>query len=366
MGAQGVGRLGRLDRQGHARQDEGAEVASLCPLRQLEDVHAHRLQDVGVDGAREFQIRCARRQRASTAVALGRAGPAHIGRQGTRRRNDPHGAPAFGFVRLVAARLIGGGVGAVEQIAVGLAAEDQHDLAGHVEVAVVVPAALGRGDAVADKDHAGVGDRSLAVIADRPQQDVGPSGQGMDLTIRAAPAGLRSVGDRGVALQVNDLQPLAVRTARLQPHGLVLGLQPVQGLLFALRAGIAALEVIGADDADFIRQALGGKILGRSRTGGEQKGRGGDAADESTRHGNSFTLPTGHWLKVIGRPLARPPLNVLSFSVTADRPAYLRSASLTARAGPNSEPGFHWGQSRLLARAWPASKTTCRSWIMPR
>ncbi|MNL39806.1 hypothetical protein D3C87_1621110 [compost metagenome] len=115
----------------------------------------------------------------------------------------------------------------------------------------------------------------------------------MDLTVRAGPAGLGGVRDGGVALQVNDLQPLAVRAAGGHAHGLVLGLKPVQGFLLAVRAGIAPLEVVSADGADFVRQALGRKVLSRRRTGDEQKSGGGDAADEPTMHGNSLALPTG-------------------------------------------------------------------------
>ncbi|MNL04635.1 hypothetical protein D3C87_1252090 [compost metagenome] len=146
-------------------------------------------------------------------------------------------------------------------------------------------------DAVAGEDQGGVGDRRTTVIGGRPQGDVGSRRQDMNLTVRAGPAGLGGVGDRREPLQVDDLQPLAVRAARREAHGLVLGLQPVERLLLAVRARIAALEVVGADGADFVRQPLGRKILGCGRTGGEQNGCGGDAVDEPTMHGVSLTLP---------------------------------------------------------------------------
>jgi hypothetical protein len=67
----------------------------------------------------------------------------------------------------------------------------------------------------------------------------------MGHAIRSGPADHRRTGG-SQAQQVDRLQPLAVRAARLQPHGLVLRLQIGQSQLFADLAGEAAFQgVVG-------------------------------------------------------------------------------------------------------------------------
>src|SRR5690606_33023120 len=55
--------------------------------------------------------------------------------------------------------------------------------------------------------------------------------------------------------------------------------------------GIAALEVVSADDADLVGQALGREVLGRGGARDEDQRGGGDAANEAMVHGVSFGLP---------------------------------------------------------------------------
>src|SRR5690606_17839438 len=104
--------------------------------------------------------------------------------RGGYKGDDADSAAAEGFVGLVGGRFVVGVVGPVEQFALGLARNNDDDLAAHVDVAVVVPVPLGGRDAVAGEDQRRVPDRGLAVVADGAEGDVGPDSQRMADAVR--------------------------------------------------------------------------------------------------------------------------------------------------------------------------------------
>ena len=286
VGDQGVDGLGRLDRQGHTPQLDRLE-ATVADIGQPGEIQpgggGPDGGDVMVDAARNLQIGGPRRQGAGPAAAAHRALPHGRGGVAGHQGQDADRAASEGLVGLGRSRGIGGLIGPVEARILRLARHDNHDLAAHIGGAIVVPLTLGRMDTMADEDQAGVADAGPAVIGRGPQDDVGSGRQGVDDAVRACPAGRRT-RNRRIAFQLDRLQPLAVRPARLQPHGLILGLQPGQGHLLALGARIAALVFVGADGADALTQLRGGKVLGRGHARGQQNGSDGDAAHHLAKH----------------------------------------------------------------------------------
>ncbi|MNS73701.1 hypothetical protein D3C72_1071500 [compost metagenome] len=200
VGAQGVDGLRNLNGHTHARHIGGAKIATAQARSENRHIQPKRLGRIRMNRGRELQIRRTRRLGTGAARALNATRPGPVRRCGVDDRNDAYGATALGFIRLVGAGFIVGRIGAVEKVAVRLPGDDDDHLARHIKIAVVVPPALGRMDAVAGEDQAHIGDRSLTVIRCCAQGDVGSRRQDMDLTVRAGPAGLGGVRDGGVAL----------------------------------------------------------------------------------------------------------------------------------------------------------------------
>ncbi len=288
MGAQDFDRL--LGRGGDPHiQQKGAEIAGLEPGLQRRQIHAHFGGCITVDGAAEHQFGRTGRQGTGPRRPARFAAPRSGARVAVDDRQNRDRAAPLGLVGLVGGGLIVGGVGAIEQFAVRLARHDQDDRPCHIQIAIVVPAPLGRMDAVTGEDDGRVRHLTGRRIVHSAQGEVRARDQGSPLRRRTRPGQSRLALGRQ-PLQVNDLQPLAIRTARLHPHGFILSLQPVERLLLALSARIAALEIVGADDAYLIRQALGRKVLSRDRACNQQQG-GGGAANEAVVHGDSLQPP---------------------------------------------------------------------------
>jgi hypothetical protein len=197
--------------------------------------------------------------------------------------------PARVVGRRLAAELAGHGIGG-GRLEVRVVDQEDGDLALQVDALEVVPAAFGRGDAVAHEDQRGVldldaGDRPL-----RAHHEVRRLGELAGLAA-GGQAELR-VGLHLEAHQLHGLGPAAVVAGRVQAERFELAGDVLDRARLAGAAGRAARELR-------IRQRLdvGGQAVWRDRIGGlgggggrEQDG-GGDGGAEETHGANLAIKP---------------------------------------------------------------------------
>uniref|UniRef100_A0A0N4Z5P0 Phenol hydroxylase n=1 Tax=Parastrongyloides trichosuri TaxID=131310 RepID=A0A0N4Z5P0_PARTI len=163
---------------------------------------------------------------------------------------------------------------------VGVVDQHQRDLALQVDALEVVPAALGRIDAIADEDQGGVAQ------GDALHRPVGRD----DDVFGALKLGRAAVGgnaDGGGAVltgaaDLGDLHPRPVRAAGLKTERLELLAQPFDGAVLAGRDRGAALERVGGEHAGRLVQPGRVDAAGRGAGLSQRRGRthqGGDQAD---------------------------------------------------------------------------------------
>src|ERR1035438_2891090 len=159
---------------------------------------------------------------------------------------------AGGFLVFVSpAAVVGESLAGEEVGVVGgwVADDDEDDFAADIDVGVVIPLVLGRGDAVADEDDGGVDvdERSVARVVD---DVVGAEGEG-----HGGAGGGREREDGGVAVDGHAeegylLEEGAVVTAGLEAGEGELGGDVFGGEIASADAGAAAFEKIVGEEAD--------------------------------------------------------------------------------------------------------------------
>ena len=169
------------------------------------------------------------------------------------------------------------------RLPVGVVDQDDHRLAADVEPGIIVPAALGRVDAVADEDDLAILDADARLGAIGGADEIGAIGEA-DSAPRAGDLEPRAALERDLD-QRHVLGPAAI-VARPKPGALEFPRQQGDCALLAFRPRRAALEVVGRQfpgDALERRQRdlrLAGAGRGRSRlaSGDEQSRQGNEAA----------------------------------------------------------------------------------------
>ena len=146
------------------------------------------------------------------------------------------------------AAVIGHGLaveGAFERLGpvIGVVDQDDRGLARHVHAFIVVPALLGRIDAVADEDQLAVLESGFGILAIGHADPVGAVGE-LHVAILATGNGQRGIIPAGNFDQWHILDPTSL-IARLEAGLLELVDQIGDGLFLARSAGRTALELIG-------------------------------------------------------------------------------------------------------------------------
>ena len=243
-------------RRGEAQRD-GCEVLFTRGGHQLVEILACGRQDF----ARLFllypaiDLRHRRRIVAARGIGL-RAGPATFddvpaitGRFGIVDDDGARRALAGGFLILIGPAAVIGHRLAVEgtferlRPVIGIVDQDDRGLARHVHAVIVVPALLGRVDAVADEDQFAVLESGLGILAIGHTDPVGAVGE-LHVAILATGDGQRGIIPAGNLDQGHVLDPAAVVAGC--KAGLLEFLDQIgDGLFLARGAGRTALELIG-------------------------------------------------------------------------------------------------------------------------
>jgi hypothetical protein len=304
-------RLGRgqhgVQRRRRAGEQLGAALqAQAGQARRLGAAHIGHALGV-VPGHPPFLVAADRRAR--TGGVFSRAG----GRQG----QDADRAALGGLGALdVDVAVVGADLGLQ---AAGGAAQHDDDLALHVQARVVVAAAFGGDDAVADEDQRR-GDRGLGLAGLGRGQVVLAEGQGARLAVGAGVGDAALVG-RAVGRQGHLLQVGAVVAGRLDAHQRILRGHVVGGDVVAARAGLAAFQQVVGQEAhvrlDGVgrrREAERGGLGGGGAAGlawrcaangldGQQQGDAGEGGATGERHQGRLQGRAG---PAKARTLARP------------------------------------------------------------
>ncbi len=161
------------------------------------------------------------------------------------------GALARGFLELVGPAAVVGHRLAAEQRFVagdepGIVDEDERRLAAHVEAGVVVPASLGRVDAVADEHDLAASHGRLWLHAARTDHHVVAVGQRHAAGAAIEQQRLRTAGDLD---EGHVLAKVAARR-RLQAELEILLFEVLEHLAFALGTRLAALQLVGSELLD--------------------------------------------------------------------------------------------------------------------
>ena len=164
---------------------------------------------------------------------------------------------------------------------IGVVDEEHEHLALHVDALEIVPATLGRGDAVADEDKRGLGDRGDIVGAD---------GRDIDRTRLFERDRCRGRGEAQHARrsqprveQRHRLHPLPVGAAGLEPERLEARDEIADRSVFPRGPGRAALERVRRERLDRFGQAGGvDRLLGKS--GGGAREERGEQSEGAERH----------------------------------------------------------------------------------
>jgi hypothetical protein len=170
----------------------------------------------------------------------------------------------------------------------GRAAQQDDDLALHVQAGVVVAAAFRRDDAVADEDQRR-GDRGLRLAGLGRRKVVLAEHQGARLAIGAGVGDAALVG-RAVGRQGHLLQVGAVVAGRLDVHQRVLRSHVLGGDVVAARAGLAAFQQVVGQEAHVRLDGVGrwGEAARGGRAGdGLGLGGGGEGGLDGQQQGDA-------------------------------------------------------------------------------
>ena len=154
------------------------------------------------------------------------------------------------------------------RLEVGIVDEHDDDLAAHVDALEIVPAALGRGDSVADEHHWRVGYAHAIHQANRAEIEVvGKSERGRLAAL--AEGQIRRRLELGVDHR-HGLRPAAILSGGLEAGRLELFDEVRDRLFLAGSARRAALEFVGCEDACDLRHALRADMRRRCRRRGHE------------------------------------------------------------------------------------------------
>ena len=307
VGVDDLGLFGDVHAEPGAQIDAAAQASRLGTRQGLgQDVAADGRSGRHIDRTGETGIARALDRHHRPVRAADGAAPTALD---VLKADDADGAALQRLLGLVFARAVEVGIGAH---GLRLAAQDDHDLAGQIGRAIVVPAPLGRHNAVAGEDQRGVGDLDHRIGRAGAQGDVCARRQVMADAVGAGP------GRHGRPFgrephQIDRLQPGAVAPARLKTHGLILGLQILQRQPLADQAGETPLQPIVGQIFDVVGQALGAELgrggrghgegvsrrrndrrrHGRRGAGGQEQGRSGDEGRTTQDHEGSQIRKSG-------------------------------------------------------------------------